>query len=471
MVYGGGAALSKGSGLITFPLLGRYFSVEDYGTIDVFTALAGLLTIVLMLGQDSAVARFFYEYPDAHRRAQLISQSLALQMCGLAVALPLLWLIGDWIVIHLSQNRDTRSILHLVLLQIPFRLVVHVCENVLKWTFSRWKYLALSVGYIAAIAFLLVAGVLWFELSITAVFGIYMATNVVFALLALSFCRQWLVRPEGFAYLRPLVAFAIPYAMICSVGAFVPLGQRLAVAGLLGSRELGLFAAGAKVAALVVLPIQAFQLAWGPFSLAIFRQPDAAATYSVVLKLFAMGIAVAVLLTTFCDEALVVFLASERYAGAGSVVLPLALGLAVEATGWITGIGVVLSKKSYLSLYAYIVFLSTSAVGILLLGGMFGLVGVGWGAFLGYCSKAVAESWLAQRAYPLNWPYRGVLGIFVVTLCLGILQQAVSFHLGAAWGAAILLLNLGLLSCAGWALLLSGNERDRLRSLIESRAR
>lgn len=94
-MYGGGAALSKAFGLITFPLLGRYFFVEDYGTIDVFTALASLLTIVLMLGQDSAVARFFYEDPEADRRAQLISQSLALQMCGLAVALPLLWLIAD----------------------------------------------------------------------------------------------------------------------------------------------------------------------------------------------------------------------------------------------------------------------------------------------------------------------------------------------------------------------------------------
>lgn len=32
-MYGGGAALSKAFGLITSPLLGRYFSVEDYGTI------------------------------------------------------------------------------------------------------------------------------------------------------------------------------------------------------------------------------------------------------------------------------------------------------------------------------------------------------------------------------------------------------------------------------------------------------
>ena len=468
-VYGGGAVLSKAFGLLTFPLLGRYFSVEDYGTIDVFTALAALLSIALMLGQDTAVARFFYEYPEADRRAQLISQSLVLQVGALAVAMPLLWLAADPIIASLSQNSDTRVILQLVLLQIPCRVVGQICESLLKWTFCKWQFLAVSVGYVAATAVLLAAGMLWFELTVTAVFGIYAATNIVFGLLALWLCRRWLVRPEGFGYLRPVVAFAIPYALIASAAAFVPLGQRLAVAGLLGSRELGLFAAGAKVAALILLPIQAFQLAWGPFSLAIFRQPDAAATYSVVLKLFAMGIALAVLVTTFCGEALVVFLASERYAGAGAVVLPLALGLAVQATGWITGIGVGLSKKSYLSLYAYVVFLSTSAAGILLLGGMFGLVGVGWGACLGYCSKALAEGWLAQRAYPLSWPYRRVLGILIITLCLGLLQQAVSSHLGIVWGTAILLLNVGVLSCAAWVLLLSGDERDRARGLIETR--
>jgi len=60
-LYGGAAAISKGFALITFPLLARHFSVAEYGVLDYFLVLAGFLATMAIFGQDSAVARFFYE--------------------------------------------------------------------------------------------------------------------------------------------------------------------------------------------------------------------------------------------------------------------------------------------------------------------------------------------------------------------------------------------------------------------------
>jgi O-antigen/teichoic acid export membrane protein len=86
-LYGGAAAISKAFALITFPLLARHFSVEEYGVLDYFLVLGSLLAIFFIFGQDSAVARYFYEYEETETRQQLISQSLVFQLSGLALFL------------------------------------------------------------------------------------------------------------------------------------------------------------------------------------------------------------------------------------------------------------------------------------------------------------------------------------------------------------------------------------------------
>ncbi|MGA9267138.1 MAG: oligosaccharide flippase family protein, partial [Rhodomicrobium sp.] len=90
-VYGIGGALTKLLSLITFPLLARHFSVQDFGLIDLLNTAVLLLSVLLAFGLDSAVARFFYENEEIDYRRQIVSQALTFQVAILAVALPLLW--------------------------------------------------------------------------------------------------------------------------------------------------------------------------------------------------------------------------------------------------------------------------------------------------------------------------------------------------------------------------------------------
>src|SRR2546422_4626653 len=119
-VFGGGAALSKAFGLIPFPLVGRPFPVADYGLIDFYAVLGVLITIFLIFGQDSAVARFFYEYQDEESRCRLISQSLALQIVFMLLVLPPLWLSADLLGSELRASSEAEVLFRLVLLQVPF---------------------------------------------------------------------------------------------------------------------------------------------------------------------------------------------------------------------------------------------------------------------------------------------------------------------------------------------------------------
>lgn len=62
------------------------------------------------------------------------------------------------------------------------------------------------------------------------------------------------------------------------------------------------------------------------------------------------------------------------------------MGLAIQATGWITEIGIGIAKRSHLSLYAYGVAIIATLGGILLLVPMLGLMGVGIGVMIRHCT-------------------------------------------------------------------------------------
>jgi len=417
-IYGGAAALNAAFSLITFPLLARYFSVADYGVVDFFAVAAAFLAILAIFGQDSAVARLFYEFDSTSVRRRIISQSLAIQLTVCLVIIASLWALADPIGRAIGENGE--RLFKIVLLQIPFQVLAGFAQNLLKWTFRRVSFVALSVGSIAVRLLMLVIGIFLFEIGIEGVLIINLVVQVGAAIWGMYLVKRWLVVPDGGEYVRELLKFGAPFGVICAIAAFVPAMERSLVVRILGSEELGLYAAGGKIALLITLPIQAFQVAWGPFFLAIYQRADAGITYRWVLKGFSFFVCGGVLLSAIISEPAIRLLASERYVGAVTVVFPLAMGLAIQGVSWITEIGISLSKRSYLSLYGYGASLFTTFFGVLVLAPWLGLLGVALAVMCGYIVKAGVSSFLAQRAYPLPWTYGRIVLLLGLTLIAGL---------------------------------------------------
>jgi O-antigen/teichoic acid export membrane protein len=462
LVYGGALAFNAAFALITFPLLARHFSVPEYGVIDLFTVAASFLTITFVFGQDSAIARFFYEYKDEDQRRQIVSQSLTAQFGAVLIALPILWLVGARLIDVPDQVTNQERLVHLVLLQVPCQVLINYSQNLLKWTFSRTRFLVISIGSVVCRVMLLLGALLWLKLDVYGVFAIVLGVQATFAVVGVVFVRKWLVRPTGFGFTRELFLYAAPYGVIGSISAFVPAVERSVVSSLLGSTELGLYAAGAKVAMLTAMPVQAFQTAWGPFSMAIHKEADAAVTYNWILKAFTLGVCAMVLAVTLAARPAINILASERYAGAAIVVFPMAMGIAIQATGWITEIGIGLSKKSYLSLYGYAVFVSVSAASVYLFGLRMGMFGVAAGMLSGNIAKALYVTYLGQRAHALPWPLKRVGAVIAFTIVTGLAAQLATWSAGAIAGSGVLAVGLLLLGPIGWITLFDRSERGRI---------
>lgn len=465
-LYGGAGAISKAFALITFPLLARHFSVGDYGVLDFFLVLVSVMALLFIFGQDSAVARYFYEYEDRLERQQIISQSLVFQLAGLAVFLPLLWLWASPISVVLLDVPEASALFQIVLMQLPFVLLINFTQNLLKWTFQRKRFLIMSLGFTTVQAILLVMAVLILDVGIAGVLLVSLCTSVCFGLLGLVFVRRWLVRPRDFRHLRVLLPFAAPYGLICVLGAFSPTLERMLTIQLLDAESLGLYAAGTKAAMLIGLLVTAFQTAWGPFSLSIYKQSDAGVTYNWVLKFFSIGMCISVFSLSILAYPLIYVLASDRFTGAVVVVFPLTMALAIQATSWITEVGIGLAKRTHLNLYGHVTSLFVTFGAIVVLAPVMGLPGIGVGVLLGQAAKAVVASWLAQRAYPLAWSFSPVLGLFGYALVVGAIGMAVQQLFGALAYSITMALALCGTVFVGWFLVLNASDRFRIRNAV-----
>ncbi len=469
-LYGGAAAVSSLLALITFPLLARHFSLLDYGVLDYFLVLASFMAITFVFGQDSAVARYFYEREDTVERRQLISQSLLFQFAGLAVLLPLLWMGADWIAGFLIDTPDSVRLFRIVLLQLPFLLLISFTQGLLKWTFARNQYLVMAIGFAVLQTTSLAVAVLVFNVGLEGVLLVGLSTNTVFGVLGLFFIRKWLVLPRNSERLREMLPYAVPIGIVCVVGAFSPTLERTLIVDLIGIQSLGLYAVATKIAILTGLVVSAFQTAWGPFFLSLHKQANAAVTFNLVLKLFTFLMCLMVLTLTLLAKPLILLLASDRYVDAAVVVFPLAMGLAIQAVGWITDIGIGLSMRSYLSLYAYAAALACTVITIVVLAPLLGLFGVGVGVMCGFLVRAVVGSWLSQRSYPLPWNYASTVTVMSMTIVVGLMATWIGQHWGAPAQAVTLVVCIAGLLVLGWNGMLTATERLQVRNYIGARS-
>lgn len=444
VVYGGAMAISRAFSIISFPLVARQLSVTEYGTLDLFLVLSMFLSTLLIFGQDSAVGRYFYEYEGIDERRQVISQSLLIQAIVCVAALAVMLMFTGRVASLVSSTPNAPHYLTIILFQMPFMIAINFAQNLLKWTFARRSFLIMSIGYAAAQAGLLVISAIWTVMDVETVLMAILLANILFGVVGLYLTREWLAWPSRPFYMRELLKFAAPIGVICVLGAAVPMVERLSIERLLGVGDLGLYAAGSKVAMLLALVIGSFQTAWGPFSISIHREPDAPQTYNLVLAFFSLAVCVFAMMLDSIAEPLLTLLATEKFSPAAIVVFPLTMAATVQSISWITEIGFGLSKRTNYVIIPYVIYLAGIAAFMSLLIPLMGLMGAALAMMLAQIARSLTSTWLAQRVYPLPWIYGWVVTVLSGTLLAGAVARGVAFP----WGGFPAMLAVYILASA-----------------------
>lgn len=457
-LYGGVWALSRVLALFTVPILTRLFSTEAYGAMDAIAVVGSLFVAIMTMGQDSALARFYYETEEIEEKKEIISQSLLMELVICVFVTSLLFLSSEVIVTQVVKAPEYSMEFRLLVASYPFVILFQFFQNLCKWTFARRKFIFLTVGSGMSVLFLTLILVPGVGLGVSGVFLAQLLGMALFGLWGMFICRDLLVLPRHFRYGWEMLHFGWPSMMVAVISAMIPAFDRVLITHFLGLEAMGLYALGFKLAFLMSLPITAFQTAWGPFMLALYKEDNAPETYNKVLVYYTCVISLLGFCFVALAEPVTILIASGRYRDSSVVIFPLVFALMIESIAWIMGIGIDLSKKTYASILSYLIGLASTGLMIWLLIHPLGILGVAIGVLFGRFLMGISYVVFAYHFYPLRFVWKKPFAILLLTILVTASFQFFSDRAPIFQGFFRLTLFAGL-SAGIWRGVIS--ERDR----------
>ena len=417
-VYGLGEVVVKAFSLISLPIYTRVFSPDEFGILSYVLTLGGLLSAVLVLGGDSAYARFFFEARTVERRRLITSTWIGfLGAWSVAVCLLLVPFAGSVAQFSFADTSSTPLLVVMVLTG-PVSLINKMCAQVLRNEFRPAAYTILNV----------VATVLVIGIAITAVVGLKMGLigvllgTLVAELLMLP-VRLWTARSMfcfcfSSTILRELLKFGVPIVPTSLAYWVFLTSDRLILGKLSTLEQLGLYSVANSLVNLATIAIYAFGQAWSPHAVKIYEeQRDAApAFYGRVMTYLLCGFGVlAVGITVFGPELLQV-LTGARYQGADVAIAPLAIAMVAMASTQVTAGGITLAKRThYLATHSWIAAVLNVILN-LVLDGPFGMLGAAWATALAYVALTLLYARTSQRLWRVTYEVRRSLTLVALIL-------------------------------------------------------
>jgi O-antigen/teichoic acid export membrane protein len=410
-IYGLGDIILKATAFITLPLYTRIFTPEEYGMWSFVVTAVGLLNSIMILGGDSAYARFFFEAKSDEERRLITSTwfgFLALWSAGLVIfCLPITGLFSVWSF----GTKEYGLLFFLTLLAAPLTLINTMCGQALRNRFQAKLFSTLNVvSTLLSVGFSLYGAVVM-KLGLVGLLG-----GTLFATLVILPVRLWtvrdLLRPVfSVKVLRDLLMFGVPLVPSSLAYWVFAVSDRILLGKLSTLEQLGLYTVANQVTSILVFFHGALGQAWSPHAIRVYEeQPEqASVVFGRVMTYVLAGFGLlSVGITTFSSEILMVF-STPLFYGAKLAIGPLALGFVAYATTQVTALGISLRKKThYLALFSWAAALLNVGLNVLLIP-IWGMIAASWTTMATYLFLTLVYLTVSQRLWPVAYETRRAL--------------------------------------------------------------
>lgn len=340
-------------GFITFPLLTRLLSVEQYGIISLTFRLVLLLVVISKCGLQYSAARFFDAAKSDTAEQRRFYSTLLICPAILSLIFSALYVA----VISSSAVLRKDSLLFHCLLLAPVAVVLRTIQSMLL-SFLRNEgrsrlhtIIEVSTKVTAVIAFAVLA-----VSGQHAAFPVLLATIagelLVVAVQLGDVLRRGLIHPSAidWNFIRISLLFGLPLIAYELSSLVLDSADRLIVQHYMGDHSLGLYSAAYGISGylqdVVMTPLN---LALFPIYMRLWNEQGKEETARFVSTALSWFLVVAFFIvgaSTLCSRDTLLLLASRRFAGSENLLLVLVPGLMIYALHIFFNVGLILKKRT-----------------------------------------------------------------------------------------------------------------------------
>ncbi len=411
-------------GLISLPILAWYFNSSVIGQLSMLQTVLSLAVVLFSLGLDQAYIREYHEQPNS---AQLLAVTLLPGLVLLAITLVLLLCIApqalsNWLFAIPSTIYSLgMAVLLLSALLLRFISVLHrMWEH--SWIFALSQILPKAL----LLLLVLLAVVFDWPRDFNTLFNLQFFTNIlVFLLFLILTIRAFIDMSCSRIDLNQLRA-ALQYSLPLMMGglAFWALSSidKVLLRHWSSFHELGLYSVAASFAAATALLSNVFNTLWAP---SVFKWASQAQHVEKIQAIVRIVLALVALL--ICAMALAVplvplFLPRE-YANMGVLVLLCSVPALLYLLSEITGVGIALSRKTSLALWAAFAAFAMAMLLNYLLIPRYGAYGAALAKCVAFAFYFILRTELSRRV-ALALPRKELYSIMLLLLFSSMLSMA-----------------------------------------------
>lgn len=411
--------------LISFPIITRILTVEEYGSLALFNATVSILLALAKCGMTTAFIRTYATVGsnDAERK-QLYSSAL-----GASLTLALIIAIGYTFVLFFLNERiggTLTAILMFACIPIIMNDLRDLCFAFLR---AEERVLTLSIvglvlrvgsilsGIIACVA--LLGGLKGFVIGLIA----FEALGVL--LLVLSFAHRRLFSPAhvSSATMRQLVLFGAPLLLFEMSSLINDYADRFLIQYFLGAAQVGVYSVGYNFASYVQgLITSPLWMAIFPIYTKIWETDGREPTAKFLGTLLNFYLALAVLIVaavSLTSREIIVLLASQKFEAAATVIPFVIVSVMLYGTTHLTGAGFYLAKRTRIIALLTLGCAGANILLNLVLIPQFGILGAAYSTVLSYILLTILVTVLSRNLLLVPWPIKDLL-IYLIAAAIAV---------------------------------------------------
>ena len=467
---GAGTAISMLIGLLTTPVITRIVDPNDYGQMSIFTMYSGIAMIVLCLGMDQAMVRYYYDEPDDTYKRSLLFR---------CVRLPLYFTLAvSAVVCLLSFSSAVRFefqplIMALLCLYTPIQLLYRFSQLMIRLAYKSQLYAALNV--LQKLSYVIIALGLIYRVEHQDFLMLILANVASFLVcLVVSLAAQtkyWNFSGGRIVALkvsdRELFRYGGPFIITLGVTSIFQAIDQIALKMFSSYSEVGVYASTMTLIHIFAIVQTTFNTLWAPMAVEHFTQdPEDRSFYQqgnsiITVVMFLIGITL-----ILCKDVFAILL-GEKYRAAASILPFLIFNPIMYTISETTVSGLVFMKKSNLQILVAVTACVANAIGNFILVPRFGGQGAAISTGLSYIVFFTMRTVLSNRYFKVDFHLKRFYLLTGVVSLYALYNTFIPFNAGTVFGYAICLVTLMTLyrETAAWGARYISNSIRELFSI------
>lgn len=436
-VIGGGTFINMLLGLLTTPIITRIVNPEEYGKLSIFTMYSGIALMIVGLGLDQALIRYYYEKDTDDYKKSLLFRCIKLPIIVSIITSIVFITLSAIKVVNFQFNT---FIVTLLCIYTIIQLVNRFSLLIIRLSYRSKLYSILNI--IQKLTFILVVFPLIYFIGNNYILILIIATIVsaftvmICSMIAQSNLWKWNKINESVCHIstRELLKYSYPFILSMGVTGIFQAIDRISLNMYVSYTEVGIYSSAMSLVNVFAIIQTTFNSLWAPMSIKHYTNNKEDKTFYqkgnqiITIIMFFTGFSLILVKDVF------VILLGEKYREA-SYILPFLIFNPIMLTISETTVsGLVFMKKSKLQVVVAVGACITNIIGNTVLVPIFGSKGAAISTGLSYMVFFTIRTVLSNRYFYVNFRLKAFYLMTAVLVIYALYNTFSRFNIGSIIG-------------------------------------